>query len=94
MHSDCGQEYLARGAQQQAAQREERQGEEAAKKQGLLHGGDYSPKNRTKATFPAAVGLSAKPAIFPENGLVSKNGCGNAARATAEEEIAWKTCFT
>ena len=94
MHSDCGREYLARGAQQQARQREKRGGKESAEKLGLMHGGDYSPKNRTKATFPAAVGLSAKPAIFPENGLVSKSGCGNAARATAEEEIAWKTYFT
>ena len=60
VHSDCGQEYLARGAQQQARQREERGGEEGAEKLGLLHGGDYSPKSRTKATFPASVGALSK----------------------------------
>ena len=56
MHSDCGREYLARGAQQQARQREKRGGENGAEELGLLHSGDYSPKNRAKATFPAAVG--------------------------------------
>lgn len=33
--------YLARGAQQQAAQREKRQGEDTSEN-GLLHAGDYS----------------------------------------------------
>jgi hypothetical protein len=46
-------EYLARGAQQQARQREKRGGEDGAEKLGLLHGMDYSPKNLTKATFPS-----------------------------------------
>ena len=35
-NTDCRQEYLARGAQQQAAQREEREREES--KNRLLHG--------------------------------------------------------
>jgi 8-oxo-dGTP pyrophosphatase MutT (NUDIX family) len=39
-NTDCRREYLAREAQQQAAQREERQGKEAAEN-GLLHGGKY-----------------------------------------------------
>src|SRR5678809_933021 len=38
--TDCRQEYLARGAQQQAAQREEREREESVKS--LLHGTDYT----------------------------------------------------
>ena len=38
--TDCRQEYLARGAQQQAAQREEREREESVKS--LLHGMDYT----------------------------------------------------
>ena len=39
-NTDCRQEYLARGAQQQAAQREEREREESGKR--LLHGHDYT----------------------------------------------------
>jgi MFS family permease len=43
--------YLARGAQQQAAQREEREREEARKKHGLLHAWHYSSKDAKKATM-------------------------------------------
>ncbi len=39
-YTDCGLEYLARGAQQQAAQREEREREESENR--LLHGHDYT----------------------------------------------------
>jgi hypothetical protein len=41
--TDCRQEYLARGAQQQAAQREERERERIGEKREkrLLHGGNY-----------------------------------------------------
>lgn len=49
--SDCGQGYLARGAQQQAAQREEREREEARNKHGLLHAWHYSSKDAKKATM-------------------------------------------
>jgi hypothetical protein len=63
MHSDCGREYLARGAQQQARQREKRGGEEDANKHGLMHGRDYSPKNLTKATFPSVCRTAASVTI-------------------------------
>jgi hypothetical protein len=39
-NTDCRQEYLARGAQQQAAQREEREREESEDR--LLHAGNIS----------------------------------------------------
>ena len=41
---------LARGAQQQAAQREERQGEESGKN-GLMHGRDYSLNKGVRANY-------------------------------------------
>ena len=43
-NTDCRQEYLARGAQQQAAQREERERERIGEKRekSLLHGHDYT----------------------------------------------------
>jgi len=40
-NTDCGREFLARGAQQQAAQREEREREENGEKH-LMHETDYS----------------------------------------------------
>src|SRR5687768_7096132 len=49
--TDCRGEYLARGAQQQAAQREEREREEARNKHGLLHAWHYSLKGGKKATM-------------------------------------------
>jgi hypothetical protein len=41
---------LARGAQQQAAQREERQGEKSGKN-GLMHGRDYILKKGVRANY-------------------------------------------
>jgi MFS family permease len=43
-NSDCRRECLARGAQQQVAQREKREREEAKDKRGLLHGGTIARK--------------------------------------------------
>jgi hypothetical protein len=53
-YSDCGREFLARGAQQQAAQREERQGKEGGEEHGLMHEGHYSLKNLARANFSRA----------------------------------------
>ena len=52
-NTDCRQEYLARGAQQQAAQREEREREESRNR--LLHGSDYTAPNNdlVKLHLPA-----------------------------------------
>jgi 8-oxo-dGTP pyrophosphatase MutT (NUDIX family) len=55
--TDCRRECLAREAQQQAAQREERQGKEATEN-GLLHGGKYIMARGGRLALPAKQSFS------------------------------------
>ena len=71
--TDCRQGYLARGAQQQAAQREERE-REGSEKPCLLHGGDYSRTKRRNATRMSERRRANEPGGVPAGRLAAARG--------------------
>src|SRR5438874_1209342 len=70
--TDCRQEYLARGAQQQAAQREKREREKNGNR--LLHARHYSGINGVRSRFRHGTQSPGAPGARTAGALVSRPG--------------------